>query len=192
MEHPGGQPPTPCAPHASYAGMRACARYAGACASRASYTGMRARARCAGAPLRSPSPAASRTVAPPSIGCNCKARGKVSLIAPNHPERVVSVISVDDRALVGAAAPPSSRGTHPRPFAPQRSTCAPTRPPLMLPRHPVARHTCAASCQARGGEPGTLRNGSLSTLCLEMPRSAGLLSLFEHQLPPRWRMIRSR
>ena len=94
MEHPGGQPPTPCAPHASYAGMRACARYAGACASRASYTGMRARARCAGAPLRSPSPAASRTVAPPSIGCNCKARGKVSLIAPNHPERVVSVISV--------------------------------------------------------------------------------------------------
>ena len=30
MEHPGGQPPTPCAPHASYAGMRACARCAGA------------------------------------------------------------------------------------------------------------------------------------------------------------------
>jgi hypothetical protein len=76
MEHPGGQPPTPCAPHASYAGMRACAR-------------------CAGAPAATSTLPLARGIAhsgAPSIGC--KARGKVSLIAPNHPERLVSVISV--------------------------------------------------------------------------------------------------
>ena len=175
MEHPGGQPPTPCAPHASYAGMRACARCAGAPAAPPPLA--RGITQC-GAPSRSvPRQGAKyglpRTTEPPERLVCCDLRGTTA------PSLVL---------------PPSSRGTHPRPFSQRSAARAHPHGPRLCFRahHPVARHTCAASCQARGGEPGTLRNGSLSTLCLEMPRSAGLLSLFEHQLPPRWRMIRSR
>lgn len=143
-------------------------------------------------PLRSPSPAACRTVRTVD---RLQLQGKgQSLTDCPEPPRTRRLCDLRGRPRLSwcCCSPFFARHTSTAVFAPQRSTCAPTRPPLMLPRHPVARHTCAASCQARGGEPGTLRNGSLSTLCLEMPRSAGLLSLFEHQLPPRWRMIRSR